>query len=104
MNILSFVLFVHVIGVIGLFLTIGFEWITDGEGDACAREFPRLYLHAHLKHVLGRRGAHLSGEDALEITGAHRHPLGEMIDRQSRLEVLGDPDLQLVDRRHLRGL
>jgi hypothetical protein len=40
MNILSFVLFAHVVGVIGLFLTIGFEWIADVGG---AMEFPRLY-------------------------------------------------------------
>jgi hypothetical protein len=40
MNILSFVLFAHVIGVIGFFLTIGFDWIADVGG---AMEFPRLY-------------------------------------------------------------
>jgi hypothetical protein len=40
MNLLVFVLFAHVIGVIGLFLTIGFEWIADVRGPM---EFPRLY-------------------------------------------------------------
>jgi len=40
MNILSFVLFAHVIGVVGFFLTIGFEWIAD---VGVAIEFLRLY-------------------------------------------------------------
>ena len=66
-------------------------------------ETPRRFA-AHLKHVLGRRGANLPGEDALEISHAHRHPLGEVLDRQSRLEMLGHPDLQLADRRHLGRL
>ena len=32
---------------------------------------------------------------------AHRHPIREVLDRQSRLEMLGNPDLQFTDRRHL---
>src|SRR5215813_8773687 len=61
-------------------------------------------LHARVKHVLRRRRAHLSSKYALEIPHAHRHPIGKMLYREFRLEVLGNPDLQLMDRHHLRSL
>src|SRR5215471_14855646 len=40
---------------------------------------------AHLKHVLGWRRADLSSEHALEISHAHRHPLGKVIHGQFAL-------------------
>jgi hypothetical protein len=44
MNIVSLVVFAHVVGVIGLFVTIGFDWIRAGrQSMGAAAEFPRLY-------------------------------------------------------------
>jgi hypothetical protein len=64
------------------------------EASIRAFELTTRRLHAHLKHVLGRRRADLSSEYALEVSNAHRHPIREVVHRQSRLEMLGDPDLQ----------
>src|SRR5215471_13720476 len=61
-------------------------------------------LHAHLKHVLRRRPANFSSEYALEVSHAHRHPKGKVLHRQSRLQMLGNPDLQLTDGGHLGSL
>src|SRR5262245_47581146 len=69
-----------------------------------AFKLPAGGFDAHLKHVLGWRRADLSNEYALEVSHAHRHPIGEVIHGQFALEVLGNPDLQLTDRGHLRGL
>jgi len=44
MNIVSIAVFAHVVGVIGLFVTIGFDWISAGRhAMSAAAEFPRLY-------------------------------------------------------------
>src|SRR5215470_10476291 len=59
---------------------------------------------AHLKHVLRWRRVYLSNEYALEVSHAHRHLFGELIYGQFALEVFSNPDLQLTDRGHLRGL
>src|SRR5918993_1078003 len=61
-------------------------------------------LDAHLKNVLGRSCSYLASEHPLEVAHAHRHAIGKVLDRQLRLQMLGDPDLQLTDRRHFGGL
>src|SRR3990172_1582541 len=71
------------------------------EASLRAFELTARSLHPHLKHVLGRRRANLSSEYALEVSHAHRHPICEVLYRQSRFEMIGNPDLQLADRRHL---
>ena len=44
MNIVSIAVFAHVVGVIGLFVTIGFDWLRTGRHSlGAAAEFPRLY-------------------------------------------------------------
>src|SRR4029077_6685960 len=60
--------------------------------------------HAHLKHVLRWGRAPLSSEYALEVPYTHRHPTGKILYRQFRLEMLGNPDLELADRHHFRSL
>jgi len=51
----------------------------------CLRPFLRALevtargLDAHLEHVLGRGGADLAREHALEVAHAHRHPVREVL-------------------------
>src|SRR5882672_6427236 len=71
------------------------------EASIRAFEVTTRRLDAHLKHVLGRRRADLASKHALEVSNAHGHPTREVLHRQSRLEMLGNPDLQFTYRRHL---
>src|SRR5262245_28097393 len=66
-----------------------------------AFELAARCLYANLNYVLRWSGANLSSKHALEISYAHRHAIGEILDRQFCLKVIGDPDLQLADRHHL---
>src|SRR5258708_7168097 len=74
------------------------------EASLRAFELTARGLHTRLKHVLRRCRAHLSSKYALEVPHAHRHAIGEILYRHFRLKMLGNPDLQLTDRHHLRSL
>src|SRR5262249_7774094 len=47
---------------------------------------------AGLKDILRRRDADFPSEDALEIALAHGHAIGEILDGEFGVEMLGDPD------------
>src|SRR5207245_6055747 len=61
-------------------------------------ETPARALDARPFDEARRRETDLAREDAREVPLAHRHLRGEGGDRQIRVEVIGDPRLQLAQR------
>ena len=61
-------------------------------------------LHAQLKEIVAWRGAELLREHPREVSRAHRHAIGERIDRQWLIEVFRHPHLELVHRLRVRRL
>ena len=61
-------------------------------------------LDPELLDVGGRRHADLAAEEAGEVARAHRGALGERLDAQVGVEVVGDPGLQLAQRAALGEL
>lgn len=61
-------------------------------------------LHTQLKEIVAGRGAELLREHPGEVPRAHRHVIGERLDRQWLVEVVRHPHLYLVHRLRVRGL
>src|SRR2546425_4088151 len=65
---------------------------------------PPSGLYAQLKEIAAWRDAELLCEHPREVPRAHRHAIGEGVDRQAPVEVFHHPHLQLVHRLGVQGL
>jgi hypothetical protein len=81
------------------------RWLGDLlESPVSVLELAAGGLDAQVHHVLRRRDADLARENAFKVAHAHGDVTGEIFDRKSQLQVLGDPELKLLERTHLRSL